>query len=434
MARVFITGASGLVGGALLARLRERGEAVTALARSDAAVAAVTARGADAARGDVLDEDALTDAMRGCDLVYHLAGINTLCPHDPAELLQVNVRGAETAVRAAARAGVRRVVLTSSSASLGEAKGTVGSEDTPHRGWYLSVYERSKREGEVAALAAARREGVELVSVNPSSVQGPGRAGGTGKIMIAFLNGRLRAVVDTTISLVDIRDCVEGHLLAAERGRPGERYVLSSATLTLREALAIVSGMTGLTDRPRFLPAAVASAAATVAEAGFRLARRQPPVCRAMVRTMLHGHRYDGSRAQRELGLRYTPVEDTFAATIDWAIAQGLVQRALPAWAPGCDSSEAAPGTPKSMERSNEDPPARAEQIDSGFAEGVDRKPDPPEENLEPDFARGVRQGPEEETEPRGRFSTGAEQLPDTPDKHVERRFSEGIEEHNSSE
>ncbi len=169
-------------------------------------------------RGDVLDEDALADGMAGCELLYHVAGINTLCPDDPAALFHVNVRGAETAVRAAARAGVRRVVLTSSAASLGEAHGTVGREDTPHRGTYLSVYERSKHEGELAAFAAARRAGVELVSVNPSSVQGPGRAGGTGRIMIAYLNGRLRAFVDTQISIVDIADCVEAHVLAAERG------------------------------------------------------------------------------------------------------------------------------------------------------------------------------------------------------------------------
>jgi dihydroflavonol-4-reductase len=346
VSRAFLTGGSGLVGGALLVALRGRGDEVVALARSEAAAATVSARGAEVARGDVLDEDALADGMRGCDLVYHVAGVNTLCPDDPAELIHANVRGAEIAVRAAARAGVRRLVLTSSASSLGEEKGTVGSEASPHRGWYMSIYERSKHEGEQAALAAGAREGVEVVSVNPSSVQGPGRAGGTGKILIAYLNGRLRAFVDTDISLVDIRDCTEGHLLAAERGRPGERYVLSGATLTSREALEIVSGMTGLTERPRLLPPALASAAASLAERGFRLARRSPPVCRAMVRTMLHGHRYDGSRAERELGVRYTPVRDTFARTIEWAIADGRVKRPLPAWPPSQDSPAAGSGIP----------------------------------------------------------------------------------------
>jgi dihydroflavonol-4-reductase len=275
-----------------------------------------------------------------------VAGVNTMCPDDPAELFHANVRGAEIAVRAAARAGVTRVILTSSAASIGEAKGTLGSENSPHRGWFLSDYERSKHEGERAALAAGRREGVEVVAVNPSSVQGPGRAGGTGTILIAYLNGSLRAFVDTDVSLVDIRDCTEAHLLAAERGRPGERYVISGATLAAREALEIVAGMTGVKERPRFLPPTVASAAAAVAEGGFRLARRSPPVCRAMVRTLLHGHRYDGSRAARELGMRYTPVRETLARTIEWAIADGRVKRPLPGWSPQGESPQGGAGTP----------------------------------------------------------------------------------------
>jgi len=332
MARVFVTGGSGVVGGALLAGLAERGDEIVALARSDEAAAALAARSARVVRGDTLDEDALAAGMAGCDVLYHVAGINTLCPADPPALIHVNVRGAEAAVRAAARAGVRRVVLTSSASALGEAEGTVGSESSPHRGWFMSTYERSKHEGEEAAFAAARRAGIELVSVNPSSVQGPGRASGTGRILIAYLNGRLKGFVDTRISLVDIRDCVEGHLLAAERGTPGERYVLNGATLTSREALEIVSGMTGIRDSVRFLPAPLASGAATLIEAVFRLRGRTPPVCREMVRTMLHGHHYDGSRATRELGLSYTPVRETFRRTIDWALGQGLVKRPLPNW------------------------------------------------------------------------------------------------------
>jgi dihydroflavonol-4-reductase len=321
--RVFLTGGSGLIGGALATRLVERGDELVALARSDAAERPLAARGARVVRGDTLDEDALASGMAGCELVYHVAGVNTMCPNDPATLFHVNVRGAEAAVRAAARAAVPRVVLTSSAASLGEPGGTVGSEDSPHRGSYLSVYERSKHEGEVAAFAAARRAGIELVSVNPSSVQGPGRAGGTGRIMIAYLNGRLRAFVDTRIS---IADCVEGHLLGAERGVPGERYVLNGATLSSREALEIVTELSGVRHDVRFLPPALAAVAGGLVEGAFRLRGKQPPVCREMVRTLLHGHRYDGSRAARELGLRYTPVAETFRRTIEWAVAEGLVQ------------------------------------------------------------------------------------------------------------
>jgi dihydroflavonol-4-reductase len=325
--RVFLTGGSGLIGGALATRLVEGGHELVALARSDSAERALAARGARVVRGDTLDEDTLASGMAGCELVYHVAGVNTLCPTDPTRLFHVNVRGAEAAVRAAARAGVARVVLTSSAASLGEPAGTVGSEGTAHRGSYLSIYERSKHEGEIAAVAAARRAGVELVSINPSSVQGPGRAGGTGRIMIAYLNGRLRAFVDTSISIVDIADCVEGHLLGAERGVSGERYVLNGATLSAQEALDIVSELSGVRHRVRFLPPTIAAVAGGLVEAASKLRGRQPPVCREMVRTLLHGHRYDGSRATRELGLRYTPVAETFRRTIEWAAGEGLVKR-----------------------------------------------------------------------------------------------------------
>jgi dihydroflavonol-4-reductase len=325
--RVFLTGGSGLIGGALATRLVERGDELVAMARSDPGERALVARGARVVRGETLDEDAMASAMAGCELVYHVAGVNTMCPTDPATLFHVNVRGAEAAVRAAARAAVPRVVLTSSAASLGEPAGTVGSEDSPHRGSYLSVYERSKHEGEIAAFAAARRARVELVSINPSSVQGPGRRGGTGRIMIAYLNGRLPAFVDTHISLVDIADCVQGHLLGAERGVPGQRYVLNGATLSSREALDIVAELSGVRHKVRFLPPPVAAVAGGLVEGAFRLRGRQPPVCREMVRTLVHGHRYDGSRAARELGLRYTPVVETFRRTIEWALGQGLVQR-----------------------------------------------------------------------------------------------------------
>jgi dihydroflavonol-4-reductase len=325
---VFLTGGSGLIGGALARRLAERGDEPVALARSDAAERKLAELGARVVRGDVLDEDALAGGMAGCELLYHVAGVNSMCPDDPAALFHVNVRGAEAAVRAAARAGVRRVVLTSSAASLGEPHGSVGREDTRHRGTYLSVYERSKHEGEIAAFAAARRAGIELVSVNPSSVQGPGRASGTGRILIAYLNGRLRAFVDTHISIVDIDDCVDAHLLAAGRGQNGERYVISGAAISAREALDIVSEISGVRRDVKILPAPLARAAGAIVEGAFRARGKTPPVCREMVRTLLHGHRYDGSRATRELGLEYTPVADTFRRTIDWAIAEGLVRRA----------------------------------------------------------------------------------------------------------
>ena len=330
MARVFVTGASGFIGGALTTRLLERGDQVVGLARSDEAAERVAALGAEVARGDLLDEDSIAAGMAGCDAAFHVAGLNSHCPADPDMLLRVNVGGAEAAVRSAAKAGIGRMVYTSSAASLGELAGTVGTEDCTHRGSYLSVYDRSKHEGEQAVFSAAAETGVEVVAVNPSSVQGPPRTGGNGAIIIAYLNGKLPAFVDTQVSVVDVQDCVEGHLLAAERGQTGRRYVLNGATLHSREALRIVSELSGVRDRVRMIPPPVARAAVAIAEAAYRLRGKTPSVCRARVRTILHGHRYDGSRASRELGLEYTPVADTFARTIEWAVAEGLVTRPLP--------------------------------------------------------------------------------------------------------
>jgi dihydroflavonol-4-reductase len=326
VSRVFVTGGSGVIGGALVARLAKRGDEVLALARSDAAVAAVQKRGARPVRGDVLDEDALARGMEGCDVAFHVAGVNALCVKDPGQMRRVNVDAAVLAVRAARRSGVPRLVHTSSAATVGEEPGVVGSEETVHRGWFLSTYEQTKTEGERAALAAAAEIGQDVVSVNPSSVQGPGRASGTGRILLAFLDGRLRVFVQTYVSMVDIGDCVEGHLLAAERGVAGERYLLNGMTLTISEALALAADVAGVKRSPRLVPRALAPVAAGVVEGAFRLARRSPPVCREMVRTLLHGHRYDASRAERDLGLRYTPPRETVLHTVEWARAEGLLR------------------------------------------------------------------------------------------------------------
>ena len=330
MAQVFLTGGSGFIGGALCERLIETGDAVRALARSPVAAQKVAGRGADPFDGHVLDEDRLAAGMAGCDVVHHVAGVNTHCPDDPGWLMRVNVEVTEAVLRAAARAGVRRVVMTSSAASLGEPHGTVGTEETAHRGSYLSVYDRSKHEGELAAFAAGARLGVEVVTLNPSSVQGPGRASGNGKLIIDYLNGKLPAFVDVPVSVVDVADVAEAHRLAAERGRPGARYVLNGATVPSPQALELVAELSGVRQNVRLVPPALARTVAALAEGAARARGRTSSMCRARVRTILHGHRYDGSLATRELELVYTPLPDTFRRTIDWAVAEGLVTRPLP--------------------------------------------------------------------------------------------------------
>jgi dihydroflavonol-4-reductase len=324
---VLVTGGTGFLGRALVERLLRHGDQVKALARSDASASALAAMGAEPVRGDVLDRDSLVAAMRGCELVYHAAGANAFCLRNPSPMFEVNVRGSENVVHAAARAGTRRLVYTSSAATLGEVSGTIGSEESPHRGWFLSDYERSKFEGEQTVLAAGRETGLDVVSVNPASVQGPGRATGSAKLLLDYVNGRIKAVVDSRLSLVDIADCTEGHLLAGARGAPGERYVLSGVTLSVREGLALVASVVGV-DRPvRTLPPFITMAVATAAEAQGRIRRRRPSICRELARTLIHGHAYDGSKATRELGLRYTPVEETLRRTVDWWREQQLVPR-----------------------------------------------------------------------------------------------------------
>ena len=326
MAPTFVTGATGFIGGALATRLQERGDDLVALARSDASAAKLGARRLKVARGDVLDEDSLAAGMEGCDLVFHCAGLNSHCTPDPKLLLKVNAVSPELVVQAAARAGVKRVVYTSSGASVGEVKGTIGDEHSVHRGSYLSVYDRSKHLGEQAAFAAAHRTGVEVVAICPSSVQGPGRASGNGKLIMDYVNGKLPVFVDTYVSVVDIADCTEAHILAAERGRAGARYVLNGATITSAEALDLIARVSGVHHRVRIVSPPVARSAAALLEAAYALRGRVPSLCRARIRTFLHGHQYDGSLAERELGLVYTPVEETFRRTIAWAAEEGLLE------------------------------------------------------------------------------------------------------------
>jgi dihydroflavonol-4-reductase len=321
--KVAVTGGSGIVGSALLERAVAGGHDVRALARSPQAVAKVEGRGAEPVPGDILDLEALRRLVAGADWVFHVAGVNEMCPRDPAAMDRVNVVGTGNVVEACRAAGVGRLIHTSSAVAIGESQGSVGSEDSTHRGRYLSRYERSKHLSEEVALGAG--PGLEVVVVCPSSVQGPGRATGTGKLILDVLRGKIPFLVDTTVSVVDIDDCAEGHLLAAGVGEPGRRYLLNGASLRLDEAIDLITKVTGIDVARRYLPGSVVSALAWLVDGGARLARRHSPLCPEMARVLRHGHRYDGSRATRELGLSYRPIEDTMRRTVDWFQAEGLL-------------------------------------------------------------------------------------------------------------
>lgn len=312
-----------MVGAAVVRHLVAAGEEVRAVGRSQAALAAVGDLGATPQHGEVTDLRAMAAAFAGCEVVYHIAGINEMCSRDPEGMYRVNVDGTRTVLRAAATAGVRRLVLTSSATTIGEPRGVLAREDTPHRGHYLSRYERSKHHAELAAFAEDTP--VEVVAVNPSSVQGPGRATGTGRLILGVLKGSLGLLVESDVTLVDIDDCARGHILAAERGEPGERYLLSGFTTTVSAAVDMAAEVLGRPVKVRMLPLGVARAGSALVAAGSRLAGRQPAFCPEMVRVIAHGHRHDGSRATRDLGLEYTPPESTFRRMVEWFRSEGLL-------------------------------------------------------------------------------------------------------------
>ncbi len=317
---IAVTGGSGVVGGALLRHLVESGDRPRAMSRSVTSDHVLEALGAEPHRCDLFE--GLEGFMSGVETVFHVAGVNEMCSPDPQAMYRANIDGAVSVARAARAAGVRRLVITSSAATIGEERGEVGREETVHRGVYLSHYERSKHLGELAVLDAV--PDLDVVVVNPSSVQGPGRATGTGRLILDLINGRLPFLVDTRVSIVDIDDCARGHILAAERGRAGRRYILNSFTIGMDEAVATLETITGKSLPVRYLPGWVAQLAVGPVEAGARLLRRRPRVCREMVRTMRHGHAYDGSRAQRELGLEYTPAATLMTRLVEWFRQEGL--------------------------------------------------------------------------------------------------------------
>jgi dihydroflavonol-4-reductase len=321
--KVAVTGGSGVVGSAVTRHLVTAGHEVRALARSDGAAARVRELGARPIIGDLSDPGSLTRLADGVDWMFHVAGVNELCPVDRDRMWAVNVLGTRAVLDACSRLGVHRLIHTSSAVVIGEERGSVGSETTTHRGRYLSHYERTKAEAE--RLALGNRGDLEVVVVSPSSVQGPGRATGTGRLLLEACRGRLPFLVDTVFSIVDIDDCARGHLLAAESGVAGERYILSGATIDTRAAMAMLTRITGREVRPRYLRPGVVEALGWVVGSAFGLVGRQPPLCPEAMRVMLHGHSYDGSRATAHLGLRYTPLEQTFTRVVDWFFQEGLL-------------------------------------------------------------------------------------------------------------
>jgi dihydroflavonol-4-reductase len=321
----FVTGGSGLVGGHLIGRLVSEGWSVDALVRSREAAEKVTALGAAAVFGDLFDTSGLAEAMQREAIVFHVAGVNDTCPRNPGSMDRVNIEGTRSVVAAAGAAGVERVVYTSSAATIGEVTGVLATEVTPHSGGFLSPYARSKYLAEQAAFSEANRLDVDLVSVNPSSVQGPGRATGSAEILIRILNSRRPILVDTNISIVDIEDCTMGHIAAATHGEPGTRYLLSARPVTVAEAVLVTAEFLGQPIRPRWVPASVAKVAGMPLAWVAGKVRPGAGICPAILRTLLHGHLFDATRATEELGVTFRPATETLERTAQWLISEGYL-------------------------------------------------------------------------------------------------------------
>jgi dihydroflavonol-4-reductase len=325
----FLTGATGFIGGAILDRLCQTGGRVLALVRREEAARQVALKGAQPILGDLLQPETYRAALHQADLVIHAAGVNAFCLNDPRPLYAVNVEGTRSLLEAAGQAGVTRIVYTSSALTIGEARGQVAHEATPHRGSFLSHYERSKYEGEQVALALAR-QGLPVVILNPSSVQGPGRVTGSARIFLDYLNGRLPVLCGDRFSLVYVDDCVAAHLHAAEMGQAGQRYLVSGPSVSAGELLETLEAVTGLTQRPWRLHPGLALAVGAAGEWEGRLRGKRPRLCRDFIRTLLHGARYDSGKAERELKLTFTPLREMVLRTVTWYARAGHVKRPLP--------------------------------------------------------------------------------------------------------
>jgi dihydroflavonol-4-reductase len=313
-----VTGATGFVGGHVTRALVERGDRVRVSFRDPARLTRLGGLDVETVRADVLDRGSLRRAMRGCDVVFHTAGFVGSRP--PDRLWQVNALAPRVVVEAAAAEGVRRVVHTSTVAAIGNAPhGEAADESQVYRGGEFGLaYADSKHEGEVEALAAGARLGVEVVVVNPSYVLGvpvdASQAGETSTRVIGnFLLGRLPAVVDGATNIVDVEDVARGHVLAAESGKAGERYILGGYNLAwveLIDRLAVESGV----HRPLVvLPREAGAVARVQAELGMRW-----PIAPEAFALMAQNWRYSSRKAKRELRYRTRPLDTTIGRTVEW--------------------------------------------------------------------------------------------------------------------
>jgi len=326
--KVLVTGANGFVGANVVRALLARGEAVRALVRPRSDRRSLAGLPVELAEGDLREAAAVRRAVRGCARVFHVAADYRFWARDPGELYASNVTSTVHVLEACAAEGVERVVHTSTVGTIGLAGLPAPCDETTPLlpGQLTSHYKRSKLEAERAALGFAER-GLPVVVVNPTAPIGPwdAKPTPTGRILVDFAHGRLPAFVDTGLNVVHVRDVAEGHLLAADRGRPGERYILGNENLTLREILAALADLLGRPAPRVRLPYVVAWAAGAVSTGLSALTRRPPAIALEAVRTARHPAFVRATKAVSELGLPQTPARVALADALHWFADHGLI-------------------------------------------------------------------------------------------------------------
>jgi dihydroflavonol-4-reductase len=326
-----VTGANGFVGCHVTRALIARGDHVRALVRESADLSALAGLDVELVRGDVRDAESIAQAAGGAREIYHVAADYRLWVPDPAAMFEINLQGTRNVLAAARRARAERLVHTSTVGALGIPRHGPGDETTPVRyDDMVGPYKQSKFLAEQAALEAAR-DGLAVVVVNPSTPVGEYdfKPTPTGRIIVDFLNRRMPAYLDTGLNIVDVRDVARGHLLAAERGRPGEKYILGGENLTLREFLERLGNLAGLAPPRVRLPYAVAYGFALGAEAVARtVTRRAPRASLTEVRMARKKMWFDSAKARRELGYEPRPIDDALNRAIEFFRARGVARDA----------------------------------------------------------------------------------------------------------
>jgi dihydroflavonol-4-reductase len=322
MKPILVTGATGFIGWHVARVLSERGNAVRALVRPQSKLRELDI---EPVTGDLRDSESLRRAVASCGVVYHVAADYRLWARDSGPMYESNVEGTRNLLEAARAAGVERVVYTSTVGAIGVPKNGIGDEDQPVGLKDMTgPYKRSKFLAERVALEFFAA-GLPVVIVNPTAPIGDHdfKPTPTGKIILDFLRGAMPAYIDTGLNFVDVRDTAEGMLLACERGRPGERYILGSENLTLERIFQRLETVSGLRAPSHRIPYALALAAGVASTGWAAISGREPRVPLDAVRMARKKMFVSHAKAARELGFQPQPVDQALARAVAWFRANG---------------------------------------------------------------------------------------------------------------